>query len=93
MQRLREEGLMILVADIRVRFLKAANFQDTFTIATRTVDLRAASSHWHQVMTRDGETLAKAEVVGAITNLAGRPVRIPEALHKAMSQLLPEEAG
>ncbi len=87
MTALAEAGMMILVAQLSVRFLAPAVEADRLTITTRVEEIRAASTCWHQCILRDATPLVTAEVVGAITNLEGRPRRLPTEFAKALRTL------
>ena len=46
--------------------------------------LGASESTWRQTIHRGDEVILEAEIHAAATNLAGRPVRAPEALRNAL---------
>ena len=93
MSRLRDEGLMIVVAELSMKFRIAASFDDDLEVRTITKDIRPASSRWSQTIARDSSHVAEAEVVGAMTDLRGRPVRMPHDLARAISSLGAELPG
>lgn len=88
MDVLERAGMLILVADLTVRFRRPARAGDEVTIQTEVKEVRGASTRWVQRLIRDGELLVEAEVVGAITDLDGRPRRLSPELRDALSALV-----
>ncbi|MFQ5947985.1 MAG: acyl-CoA thioesterase [Acidimicrobiia bacterium] len=88
MKALGDRGYMILVAEASVRFRKPAGAGDTLTVQTRVVELKAATSRWRQELLRDGEVLVSAEFIGAVTDLDGRPRRMPDELRETLERRL-----
>lgn len=87
MRELRARGLHIVVAEITVRFRRPAEFEDIVRVRTTVDEIRPASAVWRQVMDRNGDDLAHATVIGAITDVDGRLRRMPPGLVEAMSRL------
>ena len=58
-------------------------------VSTAVERLTGAAAHWRQEIHRDQELLVKATVVGAITDLDGRPRRIPPGLRQGLEHLIP----
>ncbi len=87
MTTLADAGIMILAIELSVRFRAPAVEADQLTIATSVREIRAASTRWHQRISRGATELVTAEVVGAITNLEGRPRRLPAEFATALRKL------
>jgi acyl-CoA thioester hydrolase len=85
MSGLAERGYMIVVAELRLKYRRPAAEGDLLTIETAVDEIRAASTVWRQRIRRDGELILSAEVVGAVTDLAGRPRRLPPELRAALA--------
>ncbi len=74
---MQERGWQIVVVELTARFQSAAGLNDLLTIETRVGEIGRVSSSWHQTMSRDGAPVAELEIKAAITDLAGRPRRLP----------------
>lgn len=76
-------GYAFAVRSMRLDFLKAARMDDVLEIITAPQELKGASIHLHQQVTRGPDVLLDADVRVAFLR-AGRPVRIPHPLRQAM---------
>jgi len=85
MSTLAGRGYMIVVAELRLKYRRPATEGDLLTIETEVDEIRAASTVWRQRIVRDGELILSAEVVGAVTDLTGRPRRLPPELRAALA--------
>lgn len=74
----KEQGLQLVVVDISARFHAAARYGEELTIHTWIGELGRVKSIWHQAMLRGGEVIATADLTAALTDLEGRPRRVPE---------------
>lgn len=74
---MQERGWQIVVVELIARFQSAAGLNDILTVETRVGEIGRVSSSWHQTMSRNGEPVAELDVKAAITDLAGRPRRVP----------------
>jgi acyl-CoA thioester hydrolase len=80
------------VAEMRIKYHRAAKFDDALVIVSTVEHLRAAACTIHQrVMLRD-EMMANATVLAAFTK-NGRPARQPTAWMAAFTALLPNQEG
>lgn len=88
-----DEGIGVYaVAEMGIKYLRAARFDDALLIVSTVEQVRAAAcAIHHRVMLRD-EMLCKAEVLAAFTR-NGRPARQPKAWIDAFTRLLPETEG
>ena len=84
MSALESEGRRIVVADMAVRFLAAAELGDELFIETTVVETKRASSRWRQQILRDGRPIVEVELTGAIIDLEGRPARMPDGFAEAL---------
>ncbi len=87
MDRLTEVECQIVVTELEAKFMVPAVGGDDLMVETGVVEVRRASSRWRQRITRGDETLVTVELVGAITDLAGKPRRIPDGFAEALAQI------
>lgn len=88
MDTLSGAGYQVVVVGITVRFRTPATAGDTLVIDSAVTRVGASESTWRQVIRRGDTVVAEAEVHAAATNLAGRPVRSPEGLRRALDGLV-----
>lgn len=86
---MQSRGFQLVVTDLKIRYLAPAGSGDVLTIETDVSELRRASTVWRQRMLRGDELMAEQEIVAAVTNLGGRPVRSPQELAAALSTFRP----
>lgn len=86
---MQSRGFQLVVTDLKIRYLAPAGSGDVLTIETDVSELRRASTVWRQRMLRGDELMAEQEIVAAVTNLGGRPVRSPPELAAALSTFRP----
>ena len=75
---LEDDGLMLVVTDMRVRYQGAAQFDDLLTLTTELVETRKVRIRHRYVIRRDSETIVEAESVIACIDHEGRPRRLPQ---------------
>jgi len=80
----REHGMAFAVRDCRVDYQRPARLDDLVEVRSRLVGLRAASVDAEQAITLDGATLARLDVRVACVKRDGRPVRMPDAVRRAL---------
>ena len=84
---LKEQGFQFVVVEITARFQAAARYGQELTIHTWISDIGRVKSIWNQVMLRGDEIVAKVTVIAALTDLDGRPRRIPQDFIDHMGSL------
>ncbi len=85
------EGLGVYaVAELSIKYVKPARYDDALQIVSTVRQVRAASVLIHQRVMLGDELLARAEVVAAFLSREGRPKRQPPAWIAAFEQLLEE---
>ena len=77
-------GLVFVVRRMAIDYLKPARMYDALVVETATRELRGASMHLVQTVTRDGEILVQADVVVACVR-GGRAIRLPDSLRRALA--------
>ncbi|MEM7527583.1 MAG: tol-pal system-associated acyl-CoA thioesterase [Pseudomonadota bacterium] len=81
------DGLVFVAHKINARFRRPARFDDLLEVETRLRDLKRASVSLGQRVLRDDEILFEAEVVLAMIDESGRPVRFPPIVEAAFASL------
>jgi acyl-CoA thioester hydrolase len=74
---MKQQGWQLVVVEAQARFLAAARYGEELTIHTWVEEVGRVKSTWQQMMTRDGEEVARLTITAAFTDLAGKPRRIP----------------
>ena len=85
MSALDERGFRIVLVDLVARFIAPAVAGDRLEVVSEVVKIRPAGHDWRQRIDRDGETLFTVEIRAAMTDRAGRPVRVPDFVRQALS--------
>jgi acyl-CoA thioester hydrolase len=78
------------VADLTIKYVKPAKFDDDLVVISTVERLRAAACVIHQRVMLGDELLAQAVVTAAFITPEGRPRRQPKAWMAAFEDLLPE---
>ncbi|MCB0994721.1 MAG: acyl-CoA thioesterase [Acidimicrobiales bacterium] len=86
---LLQQGYQLVVTELTTRFLRSAGPGDRLVVETELADLARASSRWRQRIVRDttDEVLATQELRAAVTDLRGRPTRVPADFAAALATL------
>lgn len=77
------EPAAFVVRRMSLDFLRPARMDDLLTIETRVKDLGGASVTLIQEVVRDGRKVFEAEVTVVLVSVAGKPLRLPEAIRRA----------
>lgn len=85
LEKLQEDGIQIVVAELNTRYLGSAGPDDELVVETELADLRRVSMTFRQRIRREGETLVEQTINAACVNPAGRPTRVPTTLVAALS--------
>ena len=81
---LREAGTVFAVARIEADFRAPARFGEDLLVETAPEAARPARVTLRQVVTRDRQVLYDSRAVLVAMTLAGRPVRLPDAIRAAL---------
>ncbi|MDH5503573.1 MAG: acyl-CoA thioesterase [Acidimicrobiia bacterium] len=87
MGELQALGCQIVVTEVNVKFIKSALGGDDVRIETEMIETRRVSTSWRQRMYRDDELLATIELTAAITDLDGKPRRLPDGFAEALGTI------
>jgi len=86
LDRLLNEDTQLVVTSVAVKFTASALLNDELRIETGMVRSRRVQAQWAQRALRGDELVACQRVNFAVTNTAGRPIRIPAGLAEAMQK-------
>jgi acyl-CoA thioester hydrolase len=85
-QAIRDRGVEALTTEARVRYHRAACFDETLTIWTRCTDLRGARFTYEYRIEREGELVADGHTRHAtVDRETYRPIRVPAWLAEAIA--------
>lgn len=87
LDKLKAEGIQIVVTELNTRYLGSAGPGDELTIESELAELRRASMTFHQRIARDGELLVAQTITAATITTAGRPTRVPAELADALGSM------
>jgi acyl-CoA thioester hydrolase len=79
------------VADLSIKYLRPARFDDALVVESHVEQVRAASVVIQQRVMRGEEELTRATVVAAFLNPDGRPKRQPKDWIEKFQGLLPDK--
>jgi YbgC/YbaW family acyl-CoA thioester hydrolase len=83
---LKQQGVVIVVREITIRYIHPAVFGDTLVILSGLETCsKTNGTFWQQIKREsDQKLLAKAKVNWVVVNSVGRPVRIPAFVLEAL---------
>lgn len=79
-RRIEEEGWMLVVAEMNVKYYLPANYDDLLRLRTTVTEARGARAINRYEVFRGDELLAEGSSVVACINRQGRVTRLPKAL-------------
>jgi acyl-CoA thioester hydrolase len=78
-RRIQDAGIEALTTELRVRYHRAARFDDRLTVWARVVGVRGARFRYEYAVERGGELVADAWTAHATVDAAThRPTRLPD---------------
>ncbi len=83
---LMARGAAIVVSRLSIRYLRPLRLEERLVVCSRIRDSAAARVTLEQIMVRDGEPVAELEVELVCLGPAGRPVRWPETVRRALER-------
>lgn len=93
LEDLAAQGQQIVIVDLALRYRAPARLGDELVVETAVGEVRGASARFLQRVLRDDRVLVEADVRGALTDGAGRPIRLPAAFVERLLRLRPPAAG
>lgn len=85
LDKLKTDGIQIVVTELNTRYLGSAGPNDRLTVSSELVDLRRVSMAFRQQIRRDDELLVEQMITAATITTRGRPTRVPAELAAALS--------
>jgi acyl-CoA thioester hydrolase len=84
---IEDGGLLLVVAEVEMRFHRPARYDDLLTVRTRLASSSGARVVFEYEVERpsDGTRIATGRTTLASTDVRGRPVRVPEGLSSLLS--------
>lgn len=79
-KKLETEGLMLVVIEMNVRYIAAAEFDDMLTLTTELTEVRKVRLRHRYRLQRGDELIVAADSVIAGVDHAGNPKRLPKSL-------------
>lgn len=76
-RRIEDEGLMLVISELNVRYRGAAEFDDVLQISTWVTDVRGARIAHHHQVARDGQVLVECDLVCGCIDVTGKVRRLP----------------
>lgn len=81
------------VAELTIRYLAPARLDDAVVVATRAIELRAASCRLHQQAWRGDALLAEAHLRVGFVGADGKPRRQPQGWRAAFATLMEDNTA
>ena len=86
LEKLQEDGVQIVVAELNTRYLGSAGPADRLTVRSELAELRRASMRFEQEILCGERTLVQQSITVATISSAGRPIRVPADLATALAK-------
>lgn len=85
---IEKQGVLLAVAELSIRYLGAARYDDLVRVLTTLVDARSRSVTFDYVVSgaQTGQRFATARTVLVSLDVAGRPVVMPAKLRAALAR-------
>lgn len=80
-----QQGFMLVVTELNVRYRGAAEFDDQLTVITTVTEIRPVRMRHHYRIERDGELLVDADSTIACIDRSGKISRLPRDWAKRFS--------
>ncbi len=85
-RQFENDGLMLVVTEMHVRYRGAAEFDDLLRVTVQVVQLRGVRIRHHYKIDRDGEVLVEADSTIACIDRSGKPRRFPPQWNDLFAQ-------
>jgi len=76
-RQFENDGLMLVVTEMHVRYRGAAEFDDLLRVTVQVMEMRGVRIRHHYKIDRDGEVLVEADSTIACIDRSGKPRRFP----------------
>ena len=81
----KDYGALIIVKSCNIEYKKPAKFEDELEIISSVLSKTKTSFIINQIIKRNEEIIAEADVQLATVNKEGKPIKIPEILEKFLN--------
>ena len=81
----KDYGTLIIVKSCNIEYKKPARFEDELEIISSVLTKTKTSFTMKQIIKKDEETIAEADVQLVTVNKEGKPVKIPKILEKFLN--------
>ena len=79
---LEDDGFMLVVTEMNLRYQAAAEFDDLLTLTTTVTDIGKVRIRHHYVIERDGQPIVEADSTIACVDKMGKPKRLPQCFYR-----------
>ncbi|QEG41097.1 acyl-CoA thioesterase [Roseimaritima ulvae] len=79
-KELEATGLMLVVTEMNVKYMAAAEFDDLLRLTTRVVSAKGVRVRFEYTIHRDDDLIVTAESTIACIDRSGKPRRLPKEL-------------
>lgn len=90
-QLMAQKGIAFIVRRCLADFRAPARLDDLLEVRTRILAIGGASIEAEQVVWHGQDSLVRCEIKLGCIDRAGRPARLPEAVHAALARFKPRE--
>ena len=92
-REVEESGLLLVVADAGLKFLRPAGYDDLLRVRTRLADVSGVRLVFEYEVDRpaDGVRVATGHTTLAATDRTGRPIRLPDPLRERLNSIVEPE--
>ncbi|KAA1258829.1 Acyl-CoA thioester hydrolase YbgC [Rubripirellula obstinata] len=79
---LEDNGFMLVVTEMNLRYQAAAEFDDLLTLTTTVTKIGKVRIQHHYAIDRDGQTIVEADSTIACIGKTGKPTRLPDCFFR-----------
>jgi acyl-CoA thioester hydrolase len=76
----KEFGALIIVKSCNIQYKKPAHLEDELTIRSFVKSISKVSFHMMQIITKNDNIIAEAQIHLVFVNSSGKPIKIPEII-------------
>lgn len=79
---LEDDGFMLVVTEMNLRYQAAAEFDDLLTLTTTVTDIGKVRIRHHYVIDRNDQRIVEADSTIACVDKSGKPTRLPQCFFR-----------
>lgn len=79
---LEDDGILLVVTEMNMRYLAAAEFDDLLTLTTTVTRMGKVRIAHHYRIERDGQGIVDADSIIACVDKGGKPTRLPQCFFR-----------